>query len=164
MKRSRRISLSAAVTTGLVGLGAAAVAGVPALSFTSAGSTTDHSNTGQDSQAQERQDLENALDAMRTNTGALDDDLAKAKHDLRVAEHAAAARASAARAAAALRAKHQSSTATRHSQAHSSATSSNSSAPGTHGTTGASGSGGGGGDDGGGDDGGGDDGGGGVDG
>jgi hypothetical protein len=155
MKRSRRISISAAVTTGLVAAATAAVAGVPGLSFASA-SSEGTAQAGEDNGAQERQQLQAALDALRTDTSGLEDDLAKAKHELRLAQQAAAARAAAARAAAALRAHAVSAGAQGHhktSAGHSGASDDGTpgTPPETHGTTGASGSGGGeddGGDDG----------------
>ena len=89
------------------GAGAVAVAGVPALSFASAG-TTERSETDQTSQAtQERQDLENALSMTRQKPMRSTATAAKAKADLRAAQRAAAARAAAAGAAAAVRAKHR---------------------------------------------------------
>ena len=54
MKRSRRVTVSAAVTTGLVALAGATVAAVPALSAATSGSTADdHSADAQDAQRQE---------------------------------------------------------------------------------------------------------------
>jgi hypothetical protein len=89
MKRSRRVAVSSALTTGLVGLAALAVAAVPgSAALASAGA--DSSQIRDDQSAEQRQALQEALDSMAARTDSLSADLTKAQRQLQAARKAAA--------------------------------------------------------------------------
>jgi hypothetical protein len=96
MRRTRRIAVSTAVTTGLLGLGGVAVAAVPAIV---SAAETPTASPSQQATAQ-RLAIQQALAAMEQRTKQLGGDLSAAHSQLTAAQKAAAARAAAAAAAA----------------------------------------------------------------